>query len=407
MKRIAAFVLCVLCAALSARADERDANAISQNIQTRHQLNGLIVDPVFASPTSEEIVGYSRAGDAAIWTGHYLAAESFRYQATRSPEALANIKRSLAGIRLLLDVTGNDLLARFAMPASWKYASSVTEEERRHCVYSRTLNGETWLWFGNTSRDQYSGVFFGLGTAYDFVDDPQVRTEVRALVTRLLDYLIDNNWSVRMPNGDISTTFAGRPEQRLNFLAIGRHANDKFASSYNLARIFASATVGSAIVVEVLEEHDSYFKFNLATINFFHLIRTEGNKTYRGRYLNAYQILRRTTDDHGNAHFNMIDRVLRGADARRDAETKTILNDWLKRPRRDGWRDHRGDARFPACGEDRACNPIPVTERIDTDFLWQRSPFLLWGGGYGKTENAGIDYLLPYWMARAFGVAVD
>ena len=407
MKRIAAFVLCALCVVLSARADERDANAISQNIQTRHQLNGLIVDPVFASPTSEEIVGYNRAGDSAIWTGHYLAAESFCYQATGSPEALANIKRTLAGIRLLLDVTGNELLARFAMPASWRYADSVTEEERRHGVYSRTLNGETYLWFGNTSRDQYSGVFFGLGTAYDFVDDPQVRTEVRTLVTRMLDYLIDNNWSVRMPTGDISTTFAGRPEQRLNFLAIGRRVNDKFASPYNLARIFSSSTVGSAVVVEMLEEHDSYFKFNLATINFFHLIRTEGNKTYRNRYLNAYQILRRTTDDHGNAHFNMIDRVLRGADARRDAETKTMLNDWLKRPRRDGWRDHRGDVRFPACGADRACNPIPVIDRIDTDFLWQRSPFLLWGGGYGKTENTGIDNLLPYWMARVYGVKVD
>ena len=407
MKRIAAFVLCVLCIVLSARADERDAVTISQNIQSRHQLNGLIVDPIFAAPTSDEIVAYIRAGDSAIWTGHYLAAESFRYQATRSPEALANIKRSLAGIRLLVDVTGNDLLARFAMPASWQYADSVTEEERRHGVYSRTLNGETYLWFGNTSRDQYSGVFFGLGTAYDFVDDPQVRNETRALVTRMLDHLNNSNWILRTPLGEISTIFTGHPEQRLNFLAIGRRVNDKFASQYNLARIFASATVGSSVVFEALEDHESYFKFNLATINFFHLIRTEGNKTYRNRYLNAYQILRRTTDDHGNAHFNMIDRVLRGADARRDAETKIMLNDWLKRPRRDGWRDHRGDPRYPACGPDRACQPLPLIERIDTDFLWQRSPFLLWGGGYGTTENAGIDYLLPYWMARVYGVKVD
>ena len=85
-----------------------------------------------------------------------------------------------------------------------------------------------------------------------------------------------------------------------------------------------------------------------------------------------------------------IDRALRGADARRD-----------------GWRDRRGDPRYPACGADRACQLLPVIERIDTDFLWQRSPFLLWGGGYGTTENAGIDYLLPYWMAQVYGVSVD
>ena len=407
MKRLAAFILCALCVVLPVRAEEQDAIAISKTIQQRHQLNGLMIDPIFAAPLSDELVGYGRAGDSALWTGHYLAAESFRYQATHSPEALANIKNSLAGIRLLIDVTGNNLLARFAMLANWKYADGIAEEERRHGAYSHVLNGENYLWFGNTSRDQYSGVFFGLGAAFDFVDDPQVRSEASALVTRMLDYLIDNNWTVRMPTGEISTIFAGHPEQRLNFLAVGRRVNNKFASPYNLARIFSSSTVGSAIIFEVQDAHGSYYKFNLATINFFHLIRTEGNATYRNRYLNAYNVLRRTTDDHGNAHFNMIDRVLRGADARRDAETRTLLNDWLKRPRRDGWRDWRGNPNYPACGEDRTCAPLPVIDRIDTDFLWQRSPFLLWGGGYGKTENAGIDYLLPYWMARVYGVSVD
>ena len=34
-------------------------------------------------------------------------------------------------------------------------------------------------WIGGTSRDQYSGVFFGLGVAYDLVDDPQVPADVR------------------------------------------------------------------------------------------------------------------------------------------------------------------------------------------------------------------------------------
>ena len=57
-----------------------------------------------------------------------------------------------------------------------------------------------------------------------------------------------------------------------------------------------------------------------------------------------------------------------------------------------------------ACGDDRACNPIPVNDRVNTDFLWQRSPFLLLGGGAGTIETAGIDYILPYWMARSQGV---
>jgi hypothetical protein len=53
---------------------------------------------------------------------------------------------------------------------------------------------------------------------------------------------------------------------------------------------------------------------------------------------------------------------------------------------------------------DQAVDPVPVEERVHTDFLWQRSPFLLFGGGAGTIEGNGIDFILPYWMARHYGV---
>ncbi|WP_321475450.1 hypothetical protein [uncultured Paludibaculum sp.] len=54
--------------------------------------------------------------------------------------------------------------------------------------------------------------------------------------------------------------------------------------------------------------------------------------------------------------------------------------------------------------ENRGCEVVPVPERPATDFLWQRSPFRLYGGLYGTIEGAGIDYILPYWMGRYYGV---
>jgi hypothetical protein len=167
------------------------------------------------------------------------------------------------------------------------------------------------------------------------------------------------------------------------------------------------ATVGTAVYFDLLDDHSSYFKFNLDTINLYNLIRLEGNVIFKANYTQVYNVLRRTTDDHGNAHFNMIDRGLKGADSRRDAETRDLLQQWLQRPRRDFFRDLRGDPRYPACGDDRSCNAIAVVDRVNTDFLWQRSPFLLFGGGAGTIETAGIDYLLPYWMARYYGVIQD
>ena len=99
----------------------------------------------------------------------------------------------------------------------------------------------------------------------------------------------------------------------------------------------------------------------------------------------------------------MIDRALTGPDNKRDAETRALLEAWLRRPPRDQFVDLRDE--FPSCGQpDRACDAIPVERRVPTDFLWQRSPFLLFGGGSGTIQEAGIDFILPYWMARFYEV---
>jgi hypothetical protein len=95
-----------------ARASEADALAISAGIQARHMPFGTILDPMYASPASNQIVGYTRCGDSALWTGAYLAAEAFRYKVTQSADAFNNVKTALAGLKALADVTGDNRLAR-------------------------------------------------------------------------------------------------------------------------------------------------------------------------------------------------------------------------------------------------------------------------------------------------------
>ncbi len=58
---------------------------------------GTVLDPIFAGPASNQIVGYTRCGDSAIWTGHYLAAEAFRYQVTRIHRRAGECKASDRG----------------------------------------------------------------------------------------------------------------------------------------------------------------------------------------------------------------------------------------------------------------------------------------------------------------------
>jgi hypothetical protein len=216
-------------AAATPTPTQAPADAISANIRALHIPYGTVVDPGFASSTPgspgyNEVVSYHRFGDDAIWTGHYLAAESFRYAVTRSADALAAVRKALNGVQSLVDVTAPadpNVLARSWVPQTSPYLSDFRNEGPS---YPSTYKGQAVYWLGSTSRDQYLGVFFGLASAYDLVPRARLRGQISALVTRLLDNLITHGWSVQMPNG-FSATFLGRPDQQLTLLQIGRHVN--------------------------------------------------------------------------------------------------------------------------------------------------------------------------------------
>jgi uncharacterized protein (TIGR03437 family) len=385
MRAILAFVTTVLVWTSAARASDTDALAISANIQARHMPFATILDPIYASPTSDQIVAYTRCGDSALWTGALLAAESFRYKVTQSADALQNVKGALAGLKALADLTGDNRLARCIVLASSPYAAGIAHEEASNGIYQNP----PWFWVDNTSRDEVVGAFFGLGVAFDLVDDPAVKSGVSDLATRLIGFISRHQWS---PNDDISSTFELRPEELQMLLQVARHVNP----SNTVSGPFVVLPVGTGVQYDILS-NSSYFKFNLDSMSFYHLLGLQDNGDNRG----AYTTLRNYTAPHQNAFFNMIDRALRGPDTARDAETRTLLDQWLQRPKRDFTVDV--SSQVAVCGSE-ACQPVPVPLRPPATFLWEVDPFQLKGGGSGIVENAGVDYILPYWMARYYGV---
>ncbi len=384
-----------------------EAESLSREIQERHSPFGTILDPIFSAPDSNGIIGYTRAGDSAIWTAHYLAAEAFRYRVTGSIEALAYARRALAAIATLVEAPGTGLLARCAIPADSPWLDSIAREEARHGIYDGICAGKPCKWIGHTSRDQYAGVFFGLGAAWDNISDPSVRALIRSIVHRLLDFLLDHHWNILMPDGSISSTFWGRFDQQLTLLAIGRHIDPgRFGPTYERWSRFAAPLTVMPMLLESLTPWYSYHKYNLASINFYHLVHWEPEAYRAWFYRAAYRVLWKATRAHQNAFFTVIHAAIEGKQAGQDVEVGALLAALLARPRRDFPVDLR--TVYASCGTpDEACSPIPIQDRVATDFLWQRSPFQLRGNGGGLIESAGIDYLLPYWMARRYGFSID
>jgi len=395
--------LLVCYALFSLHSAERDALQIDATLQERHVPYGTVLNP-FLSSDGLAVTDYTRCGDSALWTGHYLAAEAFRYKVTGDPQALANLQGALNGLTVLVNITGTDVLARCALPADSPYAASISSQESANGIYHATVSGKPWLWVGNTSRDQYCGVFFGLGAAYDLLTDATLRASIASLATRLLNNLTSALWTVIMPNFSASTTFLIRPDQQLTLLQVGQHVNPSaFAPQYASAEGALAVTSPAALLVDAADNQNSYFKFNLDFIDLYNLIRLQGPSSALNYYESGFAAVHAATITHHNAYFNMIDRALHGPSLGRDLETRADLDAWLTRPRTDVYVDWRG--KIPSCGNpSEACNPLPVAERPPSDFLWQLDPYQLYGGGSGTIETAGIDYMLPYWMARYYGV---
>ena len=160
-------------AAALAAPTQADADAISANIISLHMPYGTLADPGFASadpasPDYTTLATYNRMGDGAIWTGHYLAAQSYRYAVTQLPDALDAVRAAMNGVQSLVDVTAltdPDVLARSWLPQDSPYLEKVRTDEGHNGMYATTYNGQQVYWIGATTRDQYAGVFFILRVA--------------------------------------------------------------------------------------------------------------------------------------------------------------------------------------------------------------------------------------------------
>ena len=137
---------------------------------------------------------YQDLGDSALFTGTYLAAEAWRYKATGSPDALANVTALVQTIHMMWNVAPQSpgWLARYAAPSSSSSVvlSSITAESSQPNHSNGLYNSQSYTWMGGVSRDQYEGVLLGYAAAYDVLTDESIRDLIRADVTTFVEQLM-------------------------------------------------------------------------------------------------------------------------------------------------------------------------------------------------------------------------
>jgi len=89
-----------------ARTLHAHAEVYLRNYKSYHEPFGLTADILFSDRTLSKTEKLEGIGDAATWTGHYLAAMSFRYSCSQEFSILADLNRILDTFEILTEVTG-------------------------------------------------------------------------------------------------------------------------------------------------------------------------------------------------------------------------------------------------------------------------------------------------------------
>ncbi|NIJ51276.1 ligand-binding sensor domain-containing protein [Dyadobacter arcticus] len=373
------------------------------------------------------------------YTGNYLAMESFRYAATKNPEAKENAKKGFGFLKLLQEVTDTDgFFARTIVPANWGHmhdsnriftprekADELVKEPRFKPVEIRwhpSKDGK-WLWKGDTSSDEMCGHMFGYFYYYTLVADAAEKKVVATHVAKIVDYLMAHNlnlvdvdgtptrWSVWSPdqlNRD-PEWLPDRNQNSMEMLAFIKLAyfmtgNQKYETEY-LRLIEKEHYLEN--MADVTKQNPAwliYFDVVLQAYLYPILINCEKDpervKFYKA-HLEEWFIKRK--DDH-NPLINFIYNNCLNKKAELSnsidflIDTPLDLVDWPIDHRK---REDLRIVRTPVMEDEQVDQLQPATIRMTV--RWDKNPWTL-AGGNPQVEREPVFWLLPYWMGRYQGM---
>ncbi|MBI4559691.1 MAG: hypothetical protein HY706_19045 [Candidatus Hydrogenedentes bacterium] len=374
---------------------------------TDHLYYGQIfLDVNYATPEKRtgEVVGLNGGSDSAIWSGHYLAAEAFRYAVARNKKdkaknygqsvvwgkemqrAKQRIDTMVTGAHRNINISKNwkakglysptfdaeaGILFRKSMPEDTPSWQETFGPNRHEFTFGPIPwdDGKNYYCQGTFTRDQYTGWAAGLQIALDLVgpDDPALQATIRADLMTAADYLIRHGWSVVRPETSIrDSTPAVQPLANgiswCTYMAhAARHAARTGGSLADQAKwetlwtqtfaIFGPLLPGAEIF-GLQSPSAGYYGHNLAHNQYFNLIRDETDLALREYFRQNLAIMDASTRDDGNAYFEAITYALTGEPERLDLAL-THLREWLEYFAR--WSD--GICMSCRCGIDIECIP--------------------------------------------------
>jgi hypothetical protein len=412
---------------------EAKMDRIAAKLRKRHVRHGQIGSIQLEDVNNPDAGWFQPSSDNdGLWTCLYIAAESFRYATTGDPEAKRNARESLDLLMFLEKVTGiPGFPARSVIP--------IEDDPKRYGGTWYRSADERWWWKSDTSSDEIDGHFFAYPVYYDLVADDKEKEEIRAVVKRITDHIIDHGYYLVGPTGKHTTWGVWAPErlnhdldwlferglnslELLTYLKVAEHIVGEpryaeLAGELIEKEAYATNTVRQKMIWPPQDVNHS--DDELAFIVYYALLTHERDprlrRIYRASIRRSWQIER----PERSPLFNLIYAACLQADQHKDPSQRPAeagikpevydrdaclewfrgvpedLREWrvVNSGRRDLGRIVRN--RFDKA---RGVHVLPVEER--RLMRWNGDPYELDGGGNGREEDDGTFILLPYWMGR-------
>lgn len=433
---------------------QRRLDRVEANYERYHDVYGIVWPAWRNDPDAAEPTYYESGGDSALFTGYYLAAAVYRFLVTERPEDLDQVLDALGGIHLLTHASGTPgVLARCVFPEAEAARFNFPERWQRRIaeghVYHRPAGlrvpdilhpGQVYprmIFFTHTSRDQLTGVLFGLGVtqallhAEGFEDRPDMWRRIRW--ARDIDrYLIEALWwrlestefvimdhEGRTGTGPPRATGSLRLQLAALHLAVVRESGDQAAYREAAAfyqnvwrKVFAFGRFGNPVdLLNRFNNLDDYFAWNLrfARIYTVWLLETDPKRRTTIRRF-VRRKLWSHVQSHRNTYFTFLYNAMEGTDDERMDAAVLGLKELALRSQR-MWsspligEDTRPSAfRLLFCDVSDAVVPAHLRQPAQY-FQWEKDPFLVGEGTYreGLQVSPMIGLLLPYWLGRYYG----
>jgi hypothetical protein len=397
---------------------EEKAAHIENVIDTRHNRRGIINVSHLEIPGDLSTSKTVNQDNDGLWTSTYLAAESFRYAVTKSDEAKLNAIRTYEAIEWLEEVTG---IPGLPARSYAKITDTVQQSRSPHAKIWRPSPNKEWQWLDDCSSDEIVGHMFALSVFYDLVADNKQRKRIEALVTRIMDHIIDNDfhlidydglptrWGVYHPDS-INHSKNWAYEKGLYSLELLAHlktavhitGNEKFEKTYRHLiekHNYAENTVQAKFHGPF---EKSYAEDILTLFPYYCLSRYATNDQYWPLYKKSIERTWSVIQNDGMPVWNIITSIALKKDCSLNVAKEELelfpmdLIDWRM------INSHRWDlpeneigGRF---GDHQSTRRIPTSE--SQIWRWNTNPHLFDTGTDGKREVSGTYFLLPYWMAR-------